>query len=95
MHRTAYWNLAPEYPGPVDHLQMMHLLIGKLPLLVVWDHRDPFDGEDEPPADASWPRPAATAIVTDVFGRGWTASRQDGRIRLPVSVDPLFVEPGR
>ena len=33
VHRTAYWNLAPEYPGPVDHLQMMHLLIGKLPLL--------------------------------------------------------------
>ena len=102
VHRTAYWNLAPEYPGPVDHLQMMHLLIGKLPLLgyrdgdlavrhpaaesfallaekmadarsvsrvstadrpglyafevdragrgpllVIWDHRDPFDGEDE------------------------------------------------
>jgi hypothetical protein len=33
VRRTAYWNLAPEYPGPVDHLQMMHLLIGKLPLL--------------------------------------------------------------
>ena len=101
VHRTAYWNLAPEYPGPADHLQMMYLLIGKLPLLgyrdgdlavrhpaaqtfallaekiagagrvprhrggppglhafevdragrgpllVVWDHRDPFDGEDE------------------------------------------------
>src|SRR4029077_14016394 len=33
VHRTAYWNLAPEYPGPADHRQMMHLLIGKLPLL--------------------------------------------------------------
>ena len=33
VRRTAYWNLAPEYPGPVDHLQMMHLMIGKLPLL--------------------------------------------------------------
>ena len=106
VHRTAYWNLAPEYPGPVDHLQMMHLIdrqapaarlpgwrpggpssrgadlrpargadggrAGRVPrrrdgpsglsrlrgrpaparpLLVVWDHRDPFDGEDEPPAD--------------------------------------------
>ena len=81
VHRTAYWNLAPEYPGPVDHLQMMHLLIGKLPLLVVWDHRDPFDGEDEPPADASWPWPAATAIVTDVFGRGWTASALATNVR--------------
>lgn len=155
VHRTAYWNLAPEYPGPVDHLQMMHLMIGKLPLLgyrdgelavrhpaaetfalltgkmadarsvsrvpapgqpgvpapgqpglyafavdrpgrgpllVIWDHRDPFDGEDEPPADVSWPWPAATATVTDVFGRTWTATSQDGRLRLPVSVTPLFVE---
>ena len=33
VRRTVYWNLAPEYPGPVDHRQMMHLLIGKLPLL--------------------------------------------------------------
>jgi hypothetical protein len=148
VRRTAYWNLAPEYPGPVDHLQMMHLLIGKLPLLgyrdgelavrhpaaesfallaektagaeavsrvttgdrpglyafeidrtgrgpllILWDHRDPFDGEDEPPAEVAWPWPAAAATVTDVFGRGWTARCQDGQIRLPVSVTPLFVEP--
>ena len=140
VHRTAYWNLAPEYPGPVDHLQMMHLLIGKLPLLgyrdgdlavrhpaaetfallaekmagarsvsrvttgdrpglrafevdrpgrgpllVIWDHRDPFDGEDEPPVEVTWPWPAATATLTDVFGRTWTVRVQDGQIRLPVS----------
>jgi hypothetical protein len=151
VRRTAYWNLAPEYPGPVDHLQMMHLLIGKLPLLgyrdgdlavrhpaadsfallaekmagarsvsrvpagdqpslyafevdrpgcgpllVIWDHRDPFDGEDEPPAEVTWPWPAPAATVTDVFGRTWTARYQDGQLRLPVSVTPLFVEaPGR
>jgi hypothetical protein len=148
VRRTAYWNLAPEYPGPVDHLQMMHLMIGKLPLLgyrdgelavrhpaaetfallaekmagaravsrvmtddrpglhafqvdragrgpllVIWDHRDPFDGEDNPPTEVSWPWPAASATVTDVFGRGWTARLQVGQIRLPVSVTPLFVEP--
>jgi hypothetical protein len=34
--------------------------------------------------------------VTDVFGRTWTARYQDGQLRLPVSVTPLFVEaPGR
>jgi hypothetical protein len=148
VHRTAYWNLAPEYPGPADHLQMMHLLIGKLPLLgyqdgdlavrhpaartfallaektagarsvsrvtadgppglcafevdragrgpllVVWDHRDPFDGEDEPPVEVTWPWPSAAATVTDVFGRAWTVSGQDAQIRLPVSDTPLFVEP--
>jgi hypothetical protein len=148
VHRTAYWNLAPEYPGPVDHLQMMHLLIGKLPLLgyrdgdlavrrpaaetfallagkmagaravsrlspgdrpglyafeadragrgpllVLWDHRDPFDGEDEPPVEVTWPWPAPAATVTDVFGRTWTVSGEDHQIRLPVSVTPLFIEP--
>jgi len=31
--RTLYWNLAPEVPGPADAYQIMHLLIGKYPLL--------------------------------------------------------------
>ena len=147
VHRTAYWNLAPEYPGPVDHLQMMHLMIGKLPLLgyqagqlsvrhpaadtfallarqlagaqtvsraeasgpstvhafeagragrgpllVVWDHRDPFDGEDEPPVTVIWPWAEAKATVTDVFGHSWTVAGQDGQIRLPVCDTPLFIE---
>jgi hypothetical protein len=147
VHRTAYWNLAPEYPGPVDPLQMMHLMIGKLPLLgyregqlsvrhpaadafallarqlasaravrkteadgpatvrafevdraeggpllVVWDHRDPFDGEDEPPVTVTWPWPAAKATVTDTFGHSWTVPGQDGRIRLTICDTPLFVE---
>ena len=62
------------------------------PLLVLWDHRDPFDGEDEPPVTTTWPWPAVAATVTDVFGRTWTARRQDGQLLLPVSVTPLFVE---
>jgi hypothetical protein len=146
VHRTAYWNLAPEYPGPVDDHQMMYLLIGKLPLLgyeggrldqrrptadtfallagqlagartvtraettgrptlyafevdragrgpllVLWDHRDTFGGEDEPPVTISWPWPAATATITDVFGRARTIQRRDGQLELPVSVTPVFV----
>jgi hypothetical protein len=66
---------------------------GRGPLLVVWEHRDPFDGEDEPPADLTWPWPADTATVTDAFGHAWTAHPQEGQIRLPVGADPLFVEP--
>jgi hypothetical protein len=31
--RLAYWNLAPEIPGYHDPYQVMHLLVGKLPLL--------------------------------------------------------------
>jgi hypothetical protein len=147
VRRTAYWNLAPEYAGPVDHLQMMHLMIGKLPLLgyqsgtlgschppartfallagklagaktvsraeisggpalhvfeidrgdrgpllVLWDHRDAFDGEDEPPTAAAWPWRAAEATVTDAFGQAWTVPGQDGQIRLQASPTPIFVE---
>jgi hypothetical protein len=66
---------------------------GRGPLLVVWDHRDPFDGEDEPPVEVTWPWPAPAATVTDAFGRAWTVSGQDAQIRLPVSDTPLFVEP--
>ena len=151
VRRTAYWNLAPEDPGPVDHLQMMHLLIGKLPLLgyrdgelsvrhppadtfallaralagartvsrvspegpegqpgtlrafeadrtgrgpllVLWDQRDPFDGEDQPPVPVTWPWPAAAATVTDAFGHVRTVPARDGRLRLPVTDTPLLIE---
>jgi hypothetical protein len=147
VHRTAYWNLAPEYPGPVDDHQMMYLLIGKLPLLgyegdspdhrhptagtfallaaqlagartvtrvetsgpptlhafevdrpgrgpllVLWDHRDTFAGEDEPPVTTTWPWAAGTATITDVFGQAQAVQGRDGQIELPVSVTPVFVE---
>jgi hypothetical protein len=146
VHRTAYWNLAPEYPGPVDHLQMMHLMIGKLPLLgyeggdlgcrhpaadtfallagqlagarsvtrvqvsgwptvrafevdraergpllVLWDQRDTFGGEDEPPVTVSWPWPGASATVTNVFGQAEAVHAAGGELRLPVSDTPVFV----
>jgi len=146
VHRTAYWNLAPEYPGPVDDHQMMYLIIGKLPLLgytdgklaerhpaadtfallaghlagaqavvqadpgdrpglnvfeihrpghhprlVLWDQRDTFTGEDEPPVAVSWPWPAATATVTDAFGQRHVVRSADGRIGLRVSDTPLLV----
>jgi hypothetical protein len=145
VHRTAYWNLAPEYPGPVDDHQMMYLMIGKLPLLgytggklaerhpaadtftllaghlagaqtvvqadtgrpginvfeihrpghhprlVLWEHRDAFAGEDQPPVAVSWPWPAATATVTDAFGQRRTVRSAGGRIELPVSDTPLLV----
>jgi hypothetical protein len=66
---------------------------GRGTLLVIWDHRDPFDGEGEPPAEVTWPWPATAATLTDVFGRTWTTPRQDGQLRLEVSLTPLFVEP--
>jgi hypothetical protein len=147
VRRTAYWNLAPEAPGPADHRQMMALLIGKLPLmdyegreltvrlpaagtfallarqlagatavtgrelaghpsvrafevsrdgrgplLVLWDQRDTFHGEDEPPAGIRWPWPAPAATVTDAFGETWTVPAGDGALPLRLGATPLFAE---
>ena len=36
--------------------------------MVVWQQRDSFNGEDEPPAAFAWPWPAAYAEVVDAFG---------------------------
>ena len=61
------------------------------PLLVLWDHRDAFDGEDAPPVTITWPWHAATASITDVFGQTQTGRVQGGQVRLPVSLTPVFV----
>ena len=63
-------------------------------LLVVWDHRDSFSGEDDPPVPFDWPWPATRATATDAFGRPQPAEVLDGRVRLRVSVTPLFVTAG-
>ncbi|MEV4601869.1 hypothetical protein AB0K15_31270 [Amycolatopsis sp. NPDC049253] len=142
IRRTAYWNLAPEVPGPVDPLQMMHLLFGKLPLLgyrgrslevrrpmadtfslvverfagvervsrmdaevpaysveragrgplvVVWDQRDPVDGEHEPPVSVCLPWSAPEASAVDAFGVPVATDVADGSVRLAVSLTPVFV----
>jgi hypothetical protein len=67
---------------------------GRDPLLVVWDQRDSFTGEDDPPVPFDWPWPATRAAAVDAFGQGQPAQVLDGRLRLPVSVTPLFVTAG-
>ncbi len=49
VRRTLYWNLAPEVPGATDPYVIMHLLIGKLPLL---DYRSGRMETRYPEADA-------------------------------------------
>jgi hypothetical protein len=63
---------------------------GRRRLLVLWDHRDAFDGEDEPAVTTTWPWTTA-ATVTDVFGQTATVEAQNGQIRVPVSLTPVFV----
>jgi hypothetical protein len=60
------------------------------PLLVVWDQRDAFSGEDQPPVAFDRPWPAAAAAV-DAFGHAHPAEAGGGRLHLEVSATPLFV----
>ena len=64
---------------------------GRGPLLVAWEQRDSFDGEDEPPVAFSWPWPAARASAVDALGQAQPAEVLDGQVTLQVSITPLFV----
>jgi hypothetical protein len=64
---------------------------GRGRLLVVWQHRDSFYGEDEPPVPLDWPWPVAYAVAVDAFGQTQPVEVGDGRVRLQVSLTPLFV----
>ena len=64
---------------------------GRGPLLVVWNQRDSFHGEDEPTIAFDWPWPAAQAKAVDALGQAQPAAAHDGRVHLQVPVTPLFV----
>jgi hypothetical protein len=78
----------PERPGVV--LFEVHRG-GRGPLLVAWDQRDSFHGEEEPPVAVDWPWPASQAKAVDALGAAQAADVVDGRVHLQVSVTPLFV----
>jgi Beta-galactosidase len=64
---------------------------GRGPMLVVWEQRDSFTGEDEPPVAFEWPWSAATATAVDALRQRQAVELADGRLRLRVSVTPLLV----
>ena len=62
------------------------------PLYVAWERRDAFSGEDAPPITTGWPWPGAKATAIDTFGAAVTATIAEGKLTLPVSVTPIYVE---
>jgi hypothetical protein len=60
-------------------------------LQIIWADGDVFSGEDAPPivVEWSWPHPAAR--VVDAFGTEEVIAATDGKIRLEVSVTPVFL----
>jgi hypothetical protein len=61
------------------------------PLLVVWERRDSFDGESEPPVDVRLPWSESTARAIDAFGKAQPAEVVEGEVRFAVSDTPLFI----
>jgi hypothetical protein len=64
---------------------------GREPLLVVWERRDSFSGEDGPPVPFDWPWPAPRAAAVDALGQPQPAEVHDGRVHLRVSDTPLLL----
>lgn len=67
---------------------------GRDPLLAVWDERDSFSGEDEPPAPFDWPWKAPDIKAVDVFGNDRPAEIRAGRLHTTVSATPVFLTGG-
>ncbi len=67
------------------------------PLTVLWDHRDPFDGEDQPPTPIAWPWPGSAAgdgiDAVDAFGKTHHIPVRDGCTHLELTPTPLFLTP--
>ena len=65
------------------------------PLLVAWEQRDAFSGEDAAatPYDLPWRFPRARA--TDALGAAVPVQVKDGRLSLAISLTPIYIEPER
>ena len=65
------------------------------PACVIWERRDTFSGEDQPatPLEIAWPHGPVAA--RDVLGNEVTTEVVNGKLKLPVSVTPIFVEPAK
>jgi hypothetical protein len=65
------------------------------PLYIVWERRDTFSGEDQPPVRFDWPWSSPGVRAVDALGQVAPATVRDGRVSLGVSVTPVYVEPIR
>jgi hypothetical protein len=82
-----------EIAGPPTLYAFQVDRAGREPLLVLWDHREPFDGENDPSLAVSLPWAAPTVTAIDALGETPTTEIHDARLRLPVSLTPIFITP--
>jgi hypothetical protein len=65
------------------------------PLYVIWEQRDAFSGEDSPAVPFDFPWTFAKASAVDALGAAVPVQVKEGRLSLPVSLTPIYIEPGR
>jgi hypothetical protein len=64
---------------------------GRPPLLVAWDLRDTFDGEDQPPVPVSLPWTAPHASALDAFGAPHHVEVHGGQLHTTLTDTPIFI----
>jgi hypothetical protein len=62
---------------------------------VLWERRDTFTGEDQPPTVVELPWHSAAAAATDTFGQAIPVQLAGTSLRLPVSDTPIYLEEAR
>jgi len=76
-------------PSPVQAYRCD--LDGRPPVLIVWDQRDWFHGEDQPAVRVALPWAELAAEAVDAFGEPRAVSARDGRIEFDVAATPLII----
>lgn len=59
---------------------------------VIWERRDMFHGEDQPPTPFEFKTDWKKVKITDVFGNEEVKSATDGALSLGITNTPLFIE---
>jgi hypothetical protein len=62
------------------------------PLYVVWERRDAFTGEDSPAISTGWNWSAPKTTAVDAFGTAVPVEVDHGKLSLPVSLTPIYIE---
>jgi hypothetical protein len=64
-------------------------------VLIVWDQRDWFAGEDGPDVRVVLPWAEPVSSVVDAFGEPHPVTVRDGRLEFDLSATPIIFSPDR
>jgi hypothetical protein len=62
------------------------------PFYVIWERRDWFTGEDQPPNKFLFEIKANEIRLTDVFGASSSRKVSNGRVEIEISATPIYID---